>query len=81
MGQTWRRKDFKSLPALGTTTLRTFPGCRDFICCITAVSDYSGWAVKSEPDDLLPEFEGLFSSPFPIFLHQEPEKRFPGSNS
>ncbi|WP_238623594.1 hypothetical protein, partial [Akkermansia muciniphila] len=24
MGQTWRRKDFKSLPALGTTTLRTF---------------------------------------------------------
>ena len=53
----------------------------DFICCITAVSDYSDWAVKSEPDDLLPEFEGLFSSPFPIFLHQEPEKRFPGSNS
>ena len=61
-------KDFKSLPALGTATLRTFSRLQGLLVCyITVVSGYApselDWAVKNEPDDLSPEFEGPFSSP------------------
>ncbi|PNC83891.1 hypothetical protein CXT87_00775 [Akkermansia muciniphila] len=53
---------------MGTATLRTFSRLQGLLVCyITVVSGYApselDWAVKNEPDDLSPEFEGPFSSP------------------